>query len=136
MDEETNPNDQSLLAIAADFLWTGSYFLKSTGETIHYANADRLEKLLSETARVRNKYHNRLFLENTLEDLDTERDLENWEAIEIHNAWLNDVSDWMNRECLQKYNDLISEADAAKGKSKDSAGACQGQSEQGQGQCW
>ena len=28
----------------------------------------------------------------------------------------------MNRECLQKYNDLINEADAAKGKSKDSAG--------------
>ena len=63
-----------------------------------------------------------MFLEGTLEDLDTERDLENWEAIEIHNAWLNDVSDWMNRECLQKYNDLINEADAAKGKSKDSAG--------------
>ena len=31
IDEETNPNDQSLLAIAADFLWTGSYLQKSTG---------------------------------------------------------------------------------------------------------
>ena len=28
----------------------------------------------------------------------------------------------MNTECLHKYNDLINEADAAKGKSKDSAG--------------
>ena len=35
---------------------------------------------------------------------------------------MNDVSDWMNSECLQQYNDLIEEADAAKGKSKNSAG--------------
>ena len=83
IDEETNANDQSLQEIAADFLWTGSYLQNSIGETIPYANTDRLEKLLSETARVRNKYHNRLFLENTLEDLDTERDLEKSEAVEI-----------------------------------------------------
>ena len=76
IDEETNANDQSLLEIVADFLWTGSYLQNSTGETIPHANADRLEKLFSETARVRNKHHNLLSLEDTFEDLDTERDLE------------------------------------------------------------
>ena len=126
IDEESNDNDKTLLQWTAELLWRGNYKDKASGEYVPHANVARLEKLLSETARVRQKYHRELFSANILADLDSERDLTTWEAQEIHNAWMNDVDDWMDSECLQKYTDLIKEANAAKGSAgkpaKGSAG--------------
>ena len=126
IDEESNDNDKTLLQWTAELLWQGNYEDKASGKNVPYANVARLEKLLSETARVRHKYHRKLFSANILADLDSERDLTTWEAQEIHNAWMNDVDDWMDSECLQKYTDLIKEANAAKGSAgkpaKGSAG--------------
>ena len=35
------------------------------------------------------------------------RSLSEEETAALHNAWMNDVSSWMSRDCLQQYDDLI-----------------------------
>ena len=63
---------------------------------------------------VRLKYHLEAFMNGAWQDSDIDRDLSSAETAEIHNAWMNDVNDWMSNECLQQYYGLIDEADAGK----------------------
>ena len=62
-----------------------------------------------------------------MQDANTDRDLNHSEIKFIHNAWMNDVADWMSKACLQEYDALIDEANAAdkgkKGKGRNHKGS-------------
>ena len=66
------------------------------------------------------KYQARL-ADEKISDRDFTRSLSEAETTLVHNAWMNDVSAWMNETCLEKYNELMSQ-ESTKGKGKGSAG--------------
>ena len=56
-----------------------------------------------------------------ISDRDFTRSLSEAETTLVHNAWMNDVSAWMNKMCLEQYDELVSQ-ESTKGKGKGSAG--------------
>ena len=82
----------------------------------HYAK-QRLEALLSKTTEVRRTYQARLVEEGKISDGDFNRSLTDPETSLVHNAWMNDVSAWMNAECLAQYRELMSQ-ESIRGKGK------------------
>ena len=57
-----------------------------------------------------------------IQDVNFTRSLTSVETTNLHNAWMNDVEDWMIPDCLQEYNDYIKEAnelDEDKGKGRE-----------------
>ena len=81
--------------------------------------------MLCKSIDVRERYQRRLYGNcREIPDLDFERSLDYDETKAIHNAWKNDVSDWMSADCLQTYNDLLTQAEELdkqkkKGKGKE-----------------
>ena len=103
----------------AEKLWSGQFFHdmcsadKLARPAPHpYPAKVRLERLLRKSIEVRELYQQRLFHNNRkTPDLNFERSLSNDETKAIHNAWMNDVSDWMSADCLQTYNFRLAQAD-------------------------
>ena len=81
----------------------------------------RLERLLSKTNDARRQYQTRLADEGNISDKDFNRSLSEPETTLVHNAWMNDVSAWMNEKCLDQYTELLSQ-ESTKGKGQGSAG--------------
>ena len=71
------------------------------------AAKQRLEQMLSKAQAVRRTYRSLLATNHTISDRDLTRSLDENEAKLLHNAWMNDVSEWMNAECLAQYNQLL-----------------------------
>mgnify|MGYP006875440574 CR=1 FL=1 len=80
------------------------------------AAKQRLQRLLSKTTEVRRKYQSLLADARTFSDKDFTRSLDETEATSLHNAWMDDVSDWMNAECLAQYNQLLTQDSKGKGR--------------------
>ena len=73
-------------------------------------------------ADVRQRYHMQMHSKKDIPDKDIKRSLTKEEITKLHNMWMNDVSSWMNTECLQRHNGLMAEAaDLDKGKNKSKA---------------
>ena len=116
----------------AEKLWSGQFFhdMRSADKPAkparHPSHAKaRLELLLRKSIDVRERYQRRLFDNGReISDLDFKRSLDNDETKAIHNAWMNQVDDWMSAECLQTYDHLLEQAEevdaqAKKGKRKE-----------------
>jgi len=101
-------------------LWTGDWLGPHGGiKKSPQAAKKRLERLLSKTIEVRCKYQGRLVEEGQIRDKIFSRSLTEAETTLVHNAWMNDVADWMSDECLAKYEELMKQE--ASGKSAGSA---------------
>ena len=115
--------ERELFAHLEQSLWTGNWIDPRSGGGVKnplYAK-QRLQRLLSKTTEVRLKYHTRLADVRDIPDRDCNRSLTEQETSLLHNAWMNDVSQWMSAECLAQHDELLSQAeqdDAAKGKGK------------------
>ena len=108
----------------AEQLWRGNFLMPSVAGPVSqaYASKARLERMLSKVTEIRERYHLRMFNVNEIQDTDFKRALTQDEARSLHNAWMNDVGAWMSPDCLQKYSDLMQEADELdKGKGKGKA---------------
>ena len=116
----------------AEKLWTGQFFHdvgsadKPAKPARHpYQAKARLERVLRKSIDVRERYQRRLFDDQRqIPDLDFKRSLDYDETTAIHNAWMNDVSDWMSNDCLRQYDFLLERAkeldkQAKKGKGKE-----------------
>ena len=101
-----------------DRLWTGDWIDPYSGTSIKnpLVAKQRLERLLAKTNEVRQKYQARL-ADEKISDRDFARSLSEAETTLVHNAWMNDVSAWMNKTCLEQYNELMSQ-ESTKGKGK------------------
>ena len=133
--DEAGEAERKLLSDLAEFLWTGSYTTGVHNLALKTSRASRvrLEVLLSKAKEVREKYQNVLFMNKQIKDLDFLRDLTHRETSLLHNAWRDDVGEWMSDECRAKYDALIAEADAideakrsAKAKGGKGKGKCKG----------
>jgi len=97
-------------------LWTGDWLGPRGGtKKSPQAAKKRLERLLSKATEVRCMYQARLVGEGEISDWDFSRSLTEREATLVHNAWMNDVADWMNEECLAKYEELMKQEASWKG---------------------
>ena len=111
-------------------LWSGQVFHdrgsadKPAKPAPHpYHAKARLERLLCKSIDVRERYQRRLFDNHRqIPDLDFKRSLDNDETKAIHNAWMNDVSDWMSADCLQRYNFLLAQAEELDKQTKTGKG--------------
>jgi len=94
----------------AHWMWYGELFRLPPADPQWGGFADpqaskiRLEALLKEATRVRQKYHSYVSHDN-----DLERALTYEEGRKIHNEWMHDVWDWMIPACLEKYERLLKE---------------------------
>jgi len=79
-----------------------------------YAAILRLERMLHRSMEVRERYQRLLYSRGQFTDLDFERCLTEDETAVLHNEWRNDVSEWMTRDTLQNYQDLVKKSSAGK----------------------
>ena len=95
--------ERRLFSDLADKLWTGSYLKPSVaGMVSHpYASKARLERLLNKPTEIRQRYQMRLNSSGVIRDIDFKRSLAETETAKLHNAWMNDVREWMSLDCLQ-----------------------------------
>ena len=115
--------ERKLFGQSEDKLWTGGWIDPQSGGNLKsplFAR-QRLERLISKTNDVRRTYQARLADEGKISDKDFNRSLSDPETTLVHNAWMNDVSSWMHKECLDQYMGLLSQ-ESTKGKGKGSAG--------------
>ena len=64
-------------------------------------------KLIEKAIEVRQRYHMQLYDEGSIHDTDCNRALTEQETRRLHNQWMNDVTSWMNNECLLQYTELM-----------------------------
>ena len=90
--------ERRLFSDLADKLWTGSYLKPSAaGMVSHpYASKARLERLLNTSIEIRQTYQLRLHSLGEIPDIDFKRSLTETETRALHNAWMNDVREWMS----------------------------------------
>ena len=107
--------------LLANSLWTGDWIDPQSGGSMKspLAAKQRLERLLSKTTEVRQKYQTILADQHQIRDKDFSRSLDVTETTLVHNAWMNDVADWMHAGCLAQYEHLRTQD--SKGKSWGSA---------------
>ena len=97
-------------------LWTGDWLGPRGGtKKSPQAAKKRLERLLSKATEVRCTYQARLADEGEISDKNFRRSLTEQETTLVHNAWMNDVADWMNEECLHQYVELLKQEPSGKG---------------------
>ena len=135
---DAGEEERALYGPLAQHLWKGT-FVKYTPNgpvTQGYASKDRFERMLNKAKEIRRMYHLRLFNNGAVCDTDIWRSLTEEETALLHNAWMNDVTEWMTAECLDKYETLLREAnelDRQKGKGHSNKGKSKAKrSEKGQ----
>ena len=108
---DASEEERATLEHLTERLWTGDWMdpgSQGNVKTVFFAK-QRLQMLLAKAADVRRTYQSI----ESIGDTDYDRTLTKDETSAIHNLWMNDVSSWMNTECLQKYWNYMREATAA-----------------------
>ena len=101
---DAGENERELFSHLAEQLWTGDCLDASSAGNVSQPSAlkARLERLLVKATQIREKYQTRLCNVGDISDVNFARSLTTEEMTKVHNAWMNDVTDWMSPECLQQ----------------------------------